>query len=126
MWLVPGDPYAAQNCHNPLFPQDYRNFLKFVGRSYRNYLSDGPVPRGSHAGADRVRNRLAGGSLPTPSYLLVAIGHAPLRRKTVCKPLPACPHQELRALVRAAKVRLTGLIGLERGLGLQLVKIKRF
>ena len=53
---------------------------------------------------DRVKNWLAGGSLPTLSYQCVfATGRWSMKTTAVSKPLPACPHQDFARPVARAR-----------------------
>ena len=108
------DPYAAQNWRNRSGPQDYRKFLKFVGPSYRNYLSDRSLLLAPHTGATRQAKRPAGGSLPTMSHLRLCARRGRYSgRDSGGKRLPACPHPDLDRVWRApGRYRLVGLIGL--------------
>ena len=95
------DRYGRENWCNPLCRQDYRKFLKFVGPSYRNYLSDGPVSGGSYASANRHQESGSqGGACRHRPTLVIETG--PVVRPghmTVCKPLPACPCSDFARLV---------------------------
>ena len=83
--------YAAQKWCNPFCRQDYRKFLKFVGWSYRNYLSDGPSLLVPHYGVTRGVRWFAGGSLPCLSHLRLCARIGSLW-PAGGKRLPACPH----------------------------------
>jgi hypothetical protein len=90
------DRYVGQRWCNPFCRQDYRKFLKFVGRSYRNYLSDGPPLARAILRCDaRARDGSQGGACrvsPTSDFA-PAIGRS--RPFGGGKRLPACPHPDL-------------------------------
>ena len=125
---IPVDRYAAQKHFNPFCRHDYRNFLKFVGRFNRNYLTDGLSLSAPREGVTRGEEQFAGGNLPTLSHLRdFALGEAASTAGPGGKCLPAHPRPEhcaYHAMEPAGSV--TPFVTIDWGGLVRIGKFKRF